>query len=129
MSLATFKKKSANKYSTLTKRSGKPEGGYFLPQGPFGHNTTALKISLENPSPVGFSINGGTRNIGYIGKESKFSKQGTPFRGIYPYGSGISAHTKTGKAYNERTQPVYNVNEVIVLGVQSQFVKPSVLST
>jgi hypothetical protein len=129
MSLATFKKKAKNSLSSLTKRSGKPPGGYFLPQGPFGGDSASLKIALEHPSAVGFSINGGTRNIGYIGKELKFSKQGTPFRGIHPYGSGTSAHTKTGKAYYDRTQPVYNVNEVIVLGQQSPFIKPSVLST
>jgi hypothetical protein len=129
MSLATFKKKSINKYSSATKQSGKPPGGIFLPQGPFGPNTISLQTALSSPSPVGFSINGGTRNIGYVGKESKFSKQGTPFRGVYPYGSGVSSHTKQGNPYNGINQPVYNVNEVIVLGNQNNYIKPSVLST
>jgi hypothetical protein len=128
MSLATFKKKSANKYSSLTKRSGKPPGGYFLPQGPFGHSTESLQIALQNPTPIGFSINGGTRNVGYIGKDCKFSKQGTPFRGVNAYGSGISAPTKAGKSTYYNNNPVFNVNRVIVLGDQSRFIKQSVLS-
>jgi hypothetical protein len=117
MSLATFKKKSANTYPSLTKRSGKSPGGYFIPQGPFGKNNTSLQLALLNPSTVGFSINGGSRNVGYIGKESKFSKQGTPFRGIYPYNFRKNS-----------AQPVFNVNEVYTLGNQYQYIKPSVLS-
>jgi hypothetical protein len=129
MSLATFKRKTANKLSSMTKRSGKPPGGVFLPQGPFGHSVEALKIAIENPSPVGFSINGGMRNIGYIGKDLKMSKQGTPFRGIYPYGSGTYGHDKTGKVVAPLANPVFNVNEVNVLGIQYKYIKPSVLST
>lgn len=129
MSLATFKKKSMNKFSTVTKRSGKPPGGIFLPQGPFGKNNVSLQLALKNPAPVGFSINGGTRNIGYVGKDSKFSKQGTPFRGIHPYGSGTYPQNKDGITYATMSEPVFNVNEVIVLGDQAPFIKQSVLST
>ena len=129
MSLATFKKKSMNKFSTLTKRSGKPPGGIFLPQGPFGKNNVSLQLALKNPAPVGFSINGGTRNIGYVGKDSKFSKQGTPFRGIHPYGSGTYPQKKDGLTYASISEPVFNVNEVIALGDQAAFIKQSVLST
>jgi len=129
MSLATFKKKSMNSLSSLTKRSGKPPGGYFLPQGPFGPNSESQRIALKSPAAVGFSINGGTRNIGYIGKESTFSKQGTPFRGVYPYGSGTYPPNKTGMTYETIARPVFNVNEVIVLGQQAPFIKQSVLST
>ena len=129
MSLATFKKKSMNKFSTLTKRSGKPPGGFFLPQGPFGKNAVSLQLALENRAQVGFSINGGTRNVGYVGKDSKFSKRGTPFRGIHPYGSGTYPQNKTGLTYATMSEPVFNVNEVIVLGEQAQFIKQSVLST
>ena len=46
MSLATFKKKSVTK-SLGTKRSGKPPGGYWLPQGPFGKNTIPLQLAIE----------------------------------------------------------------------------------
>ena len=131
MSLATFKKKSMNKYSSLTKRSGKPPGGIFLPQGPYGSSSALESIaSLQKLySPVGFSINGGTRNVGYVGKEYRMSKQGTPFRGEYPYGSGTYPLNKTGFTYASFSQPVMNVNEVIVLGTQADFIKQSVLST
>ena len=129
MSLATFKKKSMNKFSTVTTRSGKPPGGIFLPQGPFGKNTVPLQLAINNPAIVGFSLNGGTRNIGYVGKDSKFSKRGTPFRGIHPYGSGTYPQNKSGLTYATIAEPVFNVNEVITLGQQSAFIKQSVLST
>ena len=121
MSIVAFKKKSVIQYGS--KRSGKPPGGYWLPQGPFGASTLSLKQAIQHPGPVGFSLNGPHRNVGYIGKESKFSKNGTPFRGRHPYGSG--GH------YGQyaRPEPVYNVNQVIVLGDQWLYVKPTVLTT
>jgi hypothetical protein len=130
MSLATFKKKSINKYASATKISGKPPGGYFLPQGPFGgSNNNFLSIALESPGVEGFSLNGNHRNIGYVGKTYKFSKNGTPFRGVYPMGSGSRLGTLRGASeYNRVIEPVYNVNEVIVLGDQYKYVKPTVLS-
>lgn len=121
MSLTAFKKKSVIQYGS--KRSGKPPGGYWLPQGPFGHATKALKEAIQNYGPVGFSLNGGHRNVGYIGKTYKMSKSGTPFRGLNPMGAG-----GTFGRY-PRPEPVYNSNEVIVLGDQYLYVKPSVLST
>ena len=74
MSLATFKKKSINKYASATKISGKPPGGYFLPQGPFGTSKEYLSIALDSPGVEGFSLNGNLRNIGYVGKTYSFSK-------------------------------------------------------
>jgi len=121
MSLVAFKKKSVIQYGS--KRSGKPPGGYWLPQGPFGHSTTGLQLAIDNYGPVGFSINGGHRNVGYIGKESKFSRNGTPFRGTQPIGWGGA-----GGSYAQ-PEPVFNVNRVIALGDQYMYVKPSVLST
>lgn len=118
MSLATFKKKSIIQYGA--NRSAKPSGGYWMTQGPFGSRTAFLQ---QASGPVGFSLNGSHRNVGYIGKESKFSKNGTPFRGKYPLGSGGN-----NNRYNT-SEPVYNVNQVFVLGNQWQFIKPSVLST
>jgi hypothetical protein len=53
------------------------------------------------------------------------SKQGTPFRGQYP--CWISGNHKR-KSLDE-TLPVFNSNEVIVLGDQSAYIKPSVVST
>jgi hypothetical protein len=51
------------------------------------------------------------------------SKNGTPFRGIHAMGSGGCCGTYA------QPEPVFNVNEVIVLGEQDKYVKPSVLST
>ena len=116
MSVVAFKKKSVIQYGS--KRSGKPPGGEWLPQGPFGG-----KLFGYHPvdGPVGFSLNGGRRNVGYIGKTYQMSKEGTPFRGQHPCwtsggggGSGL---------------PVFNVSEVDTLGTQYKYIKPSVLST
>ena len=123
MSLATFKKKSINKWSSATKKSGKPPGGYWLPQGPFGADPVSLKLAIDNYGPVGFSINGGHRNVGYIGKTYSMSKQGTPFRGTTACGSGGCC----GTYYNKT--PVLNIREVDTLGTQYKYIKPSVLST
>jgi hypothetical protein len=121
MSLTAFKKKSVIQYGS--KRSGKPPGGYWLPQGPFGASTTSLKEAIKNYGLVGFSINGGHRNVGYVGKGYSMSKNGTPFRGVNPVGWGGCCGTY------KKSEPVYNINEVIVQGTQQEYVKQSVLST
>ena len=121
MSIVTLKRKSVIQYGT--NRSAKPPGGYWLPQGPFGPNTLMLQQATQHEGPVGFSLNGPHRNVGYIGKESKFSKNGTPFRGTQPMGSGGTFGTYP------RPEPVYNVNRVIVEGNQYQYIKPTVLTT
>lgn len=121
MSLTAFKKKSVIQYGS--KRSGKQPGGVWLPQGPFGNATTALNNAIHTYGNVGFSINGGTRNVGYVGKDSKFSKSGTPFRGTQPIG--------WGGTYGQypSPEPLFNSTEVDTLGTQYIYVKPSVLST
>jgi hypothetical protein len=86
MSLTAFKRKSVINYGS--RRSGIAPGGVWLSQGPFGTAKTALQIAIDNPGLVGFSINGGHRNIGGVGKDMKMSKSGTPFRGNYPIGWG-----------------------------------------
>ena len=121
MSIVTLKRKSVIQYGS--KRSGKPPGGYWLPQGPFGPNTKMLEQAIQNEGPVGFSLNGPHRNVGYVGKESKFSKNGTPFRGTQPMGSGGSGGNYASPL------PVFNVNRVIVEGTQWQYIKPTVLTT
>jgi len=121
MSIVAFKKKSVINYGA--KRSGKPPGGYWLPQGPFGKATQPLKQAITNFGPEGFSLNGTHRNVGYIGKESKFSRNGTPYKGRHAYGNG-----GTFGRY-PISEPVFNVNRVIALGTQYLYVKPSVLST
>ena len=117
MSIVAFKKKSVIQYGSG--RSGKPPGGYWLPQGPFGKNMFSLQ---QTKGPVGFSLNGGHRNVGYVAKTMEFSENGTPFRGKFPLGGSIT------DAFPP-SQPVFNVNEVIVLATQYQYIKQSVLST
>ena len=117
MSLATFKKKSIVKHHG-TKVSGKPPGGVWLSQGPFGKKTLQMATG-----PEGFSLNGGHRNIGYVGKSYAMSRNGTPMHGQYPYGSG-----GINGRYAQPT-PVYNVNHVYTLGTQADYIKQSVLST
>jgi hypothetical protein len=122
MSIVAFKKKSVINYGS--KRSGKPPGGYWLPQGPFGHNSVPLEDGLNNYGPVGFSINGSHRS-GFIGKTMKVSQQGTRFRGVYPIGYGGTC----GQYY--QAIPVMNAGEGIIdiKGNQWEFIKPSSLST
>lgn len=121
MSLAAFKKKSVIQYGS--KRSGKPPGGYWLPQGPFGGATKVLQSAIETYGPVGFSLNGGHRNVGGVGRDMKMSKSGTPFRGLHPMGWGGTYGTYP------ISEPVLNSQEVDTLGTQYMYVKPSVLST
>jgi hypothetical protein len=128
MSLATFKRKSINKYSTATTRSGKPPGGFWLPQGPFGLNNTLNSVMLEDNKshygPRGFSINGSRRSIS-VGADMKMSKSGTPYRGTHAIGWGGLRGTYV------KAEPLLNMGnaKADVLGNQQWFVKPSVLST
>ena len=140
MSLTAFKRKSVINYGS--KRSGKAPGGYWLPQGPFGHSTHGLQLAIHNPGPVGFSINGGHRNVGYIGKTYQMSKSGTPYRGTQPVGWGgtygrypsaqlIGPYSGAVPNSQSKTmvQPVLNSSKVSTLGTQYMYIKPSVLST
>jgi hypothetical protein len=125
MSLATFKRKSINKYSSATKHSGKPSESIWLPQGPFGSPGSLTSAMLSNlNSGSGFSLNGSQRNIP-IGKHMMFSQQGTKYKGIYPVGNGGSH----GKYY--QAEPLLNASlaKVEIRGNQHQFVKQSTLST
>ena len=127
MSIATLKKKTTNYMSTLTKRSGKPPGGYWLPQGPFGVPGSLTSVMLQDASthygPSGFSLQGSYRSIS-VGKDMKFSKQGTPYRGQYAIGWGGNG----GQYYH--AEPVLNAGfgTISVMGNQWEFVKQSVLS-
>ena len=124
MSIATLKKKTTNYMSSLTKRSGKPPGGYWLPQGPFGTPGSLTSVMLEDATkhagPVGFSLQGSHRSIS-VGKDMKFSKQGTPYRGKYPIGWGGTR----GRYY--QAEPVLNAGDGIVTveGNQWEFVHGS----
>jgi hypothetical protein len=147
MSLTAFKRKSVINHGS--KRSGKAPGGVWLPQGPFGHSTNGLQLAINNPGPVGFSINGGHRNIGGVGREMKMSKSGTPYRGTQPIGFGgtygkypsatlvgnnSNGIQSTGVIPNAQSQqpavqPVLNSRIVDTMGTQYIYIKPSVLST
>jgi len=140
MSLQTFKKKSINKYSTATKRSGIPTNDYWIYAGPFGRkgslSSTILLNSIIGPNGetgaaytatnAGFSINGAYRNRGGVGQNMKFSKSHTPYRGVYPKGWG----GLLGKYPDGPDNVVLNILPVSTgVAVQNSWVKPSVLST
>lgn len=143
MSLTAFKRKSVITYGA--KRSGTAPGGIWLPRGPFGHATSILKQAKQTLGPVGFSINGGHRNIGGVGREMKMSKSGTPYRGTeaigwggtlgrYPSGIlvGNASSQSTGVIANSNApvvQPLLNARIADVMGTQYLYIKPSVLST
>jgi hypothetical protein len=128
MSIATLKKKTTNYMSSLTKRSGKPPGGYWLPQGPFGVPGSLTSVMLadatKNYGTSGFSLQGSHRSIP-VGQDMKMSKQGTRYRGIHAIGHGGSNGTYF------RAEPVLNAGTgiITVKGNQWEFIKPSVLST
>jgi len=128
MSLATFKKKTINQYSNATKRSGVRPGGYWLPSGPFSCewynvNKYILNNNIKNYGAVGFSINGAYRNIS-VGKDNKYSSNGTRYKGLYPCGHG----GKYGR-YNI-SEPILNagVGIIGVSGFQYPYIKQSTLS-
>jgi hypothetical protein len=146
MSLTAFKRKSVINYGS--KRSGTAPGGVWLPQGPFGHSTTGLQLAIDNPGPQGFSINGGRRNIGGVGRDMKMSKSGTPYRGNYPIGfggtygkypsavlvgnadaNGQNTGAVTNSPKSTVVEPVLNSRVVDTMGTQYLYIKPSVLST
>ena len=141
MSLTAFKRKSVIQYGS--KRSGSAPGGVWLPQGPFGHATIALQEALQTYGPVGFSINGGHRNVGYVGKSYAMSKSGTPYRGTHPIGFGgtygkypsatlvgpYSGAVPNAGSKQGAVQPVLNSSEVNTMGTQYIYIKPSVLSS
>jgi hypothetical protein len=141
MSLATFKKKSINSASSATKISGKATNDYWIYQGPYGKKgnlpSVIFNASLVGPngnvggnyyngSNSGFSITGPYRNIGGVGKNMKFSKSATPFRGIYPKGWGGNR----GRYPDGPNQISLNINPVLTgVAIQNAIVKPPVLST
>jgi len=127
MSIAAFKRKSVILYGSNV--SGKPPGGYWLPQGPFGVigslNSVIQKENQQNFGYEGFSINGTHRNVGAVGTGMAFSQNGTPFRGIYAIGWG-----GTNGKY-PFSEPVFVMPPIKAKGQGTQFeyVKPSVLSS
>jgi hypothetical protein len=146
MSLTAFKRKSVINYGS--KRSGKGPGGIWLPQGPFGHATQVLKEAIHAYGAEGFSINGGHRNVGGVGRDMKMSKSGTPYRGMHPIGWGgtfgkypsgtlvgstADGIQSTGVIPNAGSKqgavdPHLNSRVVDTMGTQYLYIKPSTLS-
>jgi len=117
MSLQTMKKKVTNNYMGVS-ISGRSPGGIWITQGPFKNNTT----QIINENNNGFSINGGHRNIGRVGKTWLYSKVFTPYRGAYAKGYGGCC----GRYYQGET--VFPIREVNTRGTEYKYIKPSVLS-
>ena len=125
MSIVAFKKKSVIRHGS--KRSGIPTNTNWVYPGPYGtHNTLASNIfqnSINAGANSGFSLQGPYRNKGRVGSNNLFSRSATPFRGVYPKGNG-------GFKGQYTTSVSLNITPVLT-GVtdQTQYVKPSVLST
>ena len=80
------------------------------------------ETQIVNENNNGFSINGGHRNIGRIGKTWLNSKVFTPYQGEYAKGyGGCCGHYYQG-------QTVYPILEVNTRGTEYKYIKPSVLS-
>jgi hypothetical protein len=123
MSLVTFKKKSLIKHGGV-KRSGQPTPDQsYMNQLSQDCCIRDARLFLSKGG-AGFSLNGGSRSVGGVGRESAMSKSGTPFRGLYAMGAGGSYGT-----YASPT-PVYNMPAVRaeIEGLQRETVKPTVLS-
>jgi len=121
MSIQAFKKKGVINYGS--RRSAKPPGGKWLPQGPFGPGGG----NFEAPEgTVGFSLNGGRRSQGYIGQSMAMSKSGTPFRGQFPCWSSGGIRNTYFAAQPLMTSPLV---KAVNRGSQYEYIKPSVLST
>jgi hypothetical protein len=118
MSIQTMKKKIANNSMGIS-ISGRSPGGSWVSRG-ICNNKNLQPINTNNN---GFSINGGHRNIGGVGKSWLFSKNFTPYKGVYPKGNGGSY----GKYYNNGN--VFLIDEVYTRGDEYLYIKPSTLTT
>jgi hypothetical protein len=119
--MQAFKRKGVILYGQ--RRSGVINSDTYLwqNQGPFG--SSSANNDIVHFGTTGFSINGGRRNIGYVGKSSAMSQTGTPFRGVHAKGNGgLRGRYPTG-------QPSMNACNTFTEGIQFQHIKPSVIST
>ena len=124
-----MKRKSVVLYGT--KKSGRStiaggDGGngvFWMNRTPYGCSQAFTSTPpMVSVGTNGFSINGPTRNRGYIGKTYAVSRHGTRYSGIHPYGHGGSG----GRYYH--AEPVLNSGGMDIYGNQRLFIKPSVIS-
>jgi hypothetical protein len=132
MSLVVLKNKTAAKQKITHRRaSASAVEKHWMPQGPFGPNTSRNSIMLQhgiqNREANGFVTHGSSnRSLKYIGKSSAMSTTRTPFRGLYERGHGGFS----GQYY--RHTPSYHTDRIRarmqVRGNQHTFQNPGVLS-
>jgi hypothetical protein len=115
MSTITLKNKSNVIHGSNV--SGTRPGGIWISRN--ASEGIAVAVAGNN----GFSINGGNRSSGYIGKGYGFSQNRTKFKGAYPTGYG----GLNGTYINNPIQ--IDPRSVVTRGVESKYIKPSVLST
>ena len=133
MSIVAFKRKSVIQYGS--KRSGKTDDQYWVNQGPFGRENTTNSVILKQGTlsfgpggtpglRSGFSLRGSYSNTGAIGNTWKFSKNRTPFRGVYPIGNGGK-----GGRYPESVVLAVCPGTALVKGDTNLYVKAGSVST
>jgi hypothetical protein len=101
--------------------SGKSPGGYWI-EHPSTCGGKAVKRNMSY-SETGFSINGGRRDIGGIGRNRR--QYSTPFKGQYAKGHGGT----NGKYIVAKPVWTLTDSKVEVMGTQNMFIKPSTLDT
>lgn len=83
------------------------------------------RTAVSSGTSNGFSSNGGYRNKGRVGQSSAMSKNGTPFKGIYPKGHG----GKSGNPSRDSINMTVTEASIQLKGNQSTYIKRPVLST
>ncbi len=105
---------------------------------------SSSSLSLLQPGPEGFSLEGTSRRGPSVGRDMKMSKSGTPFRGQYPVGWGGHLGTYPSSILVEDAVQVKNPGSTLpavesilnagmaltdLRGNNHRYVRPSVLST
>lgn len=124
MSIQCFKKKGVILYgggmhTTCPGKRQQGPGAIWITPLPFCNSSTESKQYF---STTGFSINGGHRNISYVGQNRK--QYGTPFRGIYPTGNG-----GTNGSFTKNILLNMNSAKAEIQGNQYKYIKPSTQMT
>jgi len=123
MSIHSLKLKGVARFGS--KISGKSPGEIWQSRGPFGSGGFQRTAGSN-----GFSINGGRRNVGYVGQSMAMSRNGTPYFGKNPMGQGshFGRYNHSRNNNNQVVQSVFNAARAEILGNQYLYIKPSVIS-